>query len=542
MTGGSNGSYGGPPSYDGEPIEPELLAIARRLDHDGGTWRRGLPDEQQAARHALAAIAGATPTTTALPPDPRTQPDERGMWDGVGGGSTPNRPHGRGPRRAQRLLAVAAMLLVVILLAVVLRTLGARQAGPHPTAAATASATTAPTATSTPSFPGAWSVAGTFVTQGPPVFAPSDPRVAYFAQLQTPGKTGPSTTTLTLQRSDDAGKTWQTLVPPPGLVVDNNLLDVHLIASSFDARTVFLYTARSAASCGPQGDRGFHALPLAPRAPLPSGGVCLTQYRSGNGGASWMRLALPVPGVIGQVVYDANGTVYAVVHQPLYGSGVEPPERLLASTDAGATWRLADASLWAQGYGIAAVTVAPSVANADRNVSVWVVTNPVALSQNPQASPQYQLWRSDDAGAAWHLTRTGSLPYQYSPSLVAGAGTLYQLAPQPQNQGGQTLADELPAVSTDGGATWSKPATTGMRSSFSLANAQPVVAGAAIIVPFFDGSDTVFYEWSPGAASWTEVAPPLKQESLGQLFAVSSNGRTTLWAVYGNTVASFVLS
>ena len=539
MSGGSNGRYGGP-LYGGEPIEPELMAIARRLDHDGDTWRRGLPDEQHAARRVIAATASAA-TTTARTADPLAQSDERGMWGGPDGGGNPTRPRSRGPQRAQRLLAVAAMLLVVVLLAVVLKALGARQAAPHPTA--TATATTAPTATSTPAFPGAWSVAGTITTAGQPVFAPSDPRVAYYAAVLTPGNPGPSTTSVILQRTDDAGKTWQSLATPPGLVVDSHLLDLHAVVSRFDAHTVFLYSARSAASCAPHGDPSIQAGALGPIARQGSGSVCLTQYRSGDGGVSWNQLTLPLPGIIAQAVYDGNGTLYSLVAQPQYGAGSpDPPDRLLASTDGGLTWHVADAPLWAQGYGVVSVIVAPSVANTDRLVSMWAVTNPVALSQSQQASPQFQLWRSDDAGTTWRLTRTGSLPYRYSPFLVAGAGTLYQLAPQPQNQGGQTLADGLPAVSTDGGATWNKPATTGLRSSFSLANAQPVVAGAAIIVPFFDGSDTVFYEWLPGAASWREVAPPLKQESLGQLFAVSSNGRTTLWAVYGNTVASFMLS
>ena len=545
MTGGSNGRYGrygGDSLYEGEPIEPQLLAIARRLDHDGGTWRRGLPDEQRAARRAIAAIASAAPTAI-VPAVPSSQNahTQSGMPSRPSGPRQPHQPRQRGSQRAQRLLAVAAMLVVVVLLAVVLRALGSRKAGPHPTATATATATRAPTATSTPSFPGAWSVAGTAALDSTPDFAPSDPRVIYFAQIQA---SGTSTASVTLQRSDDAGKSWQTLAPPPGLVVDDKLLDVHLVVSADDARTAFLYSARTAASCGPQSDRGLHALPALPSAPRDShgsGGVCLTQYRSGDGGTTWETLALPVPGVIAQTVYDGNGTVYALVAQPLYGSGNAPPERLIASTDSGLTWHVADASLWAQQLGIAGMAVAPSTPGTDRNVSVWAVTDPVALSQSQQAAPSFRVWRSDDGGTTWRLMLNGDLPYQFSAALVAGSGALYQLAPQPTNQGGQTLAGELPAVSTDGGATWTQPPSAGLPPSLALAAAAPVAAGARIVVPFMEGSDTVFYAWAPGAASWTQVAPPIHQAQVAELFAVTSGAQTTLWAIYGNTVASFTL-
>lgn len=553
MTGGSNNRYGGS-SDDGEPIEPDLAALGRRLDHDGGTWRRGLADEQRVAQRVMAAISAAAPTSPAPPPGlapgARMPPDEPGMPSQPGVVRRPDRPRRRGSRRTQRLLAVAAMLLVVILLAVVLKALGSRQAAPRPTA--TATATTEPTVTSTPSFPGAWSVAGTFVTPSLPNFAPSDPRIAYEARVQGPSKTGPATTSVTLQRTDDAGKTWHTLPLPPGLVVDNNLLDVRIVVSADDARTVYLYSARTEATCGPQGDRFVPTLPVKPWIPQGSGGVCLAQYQSSDGGATWATLTLPVPGVIAQVVYDSNGTLYALVAHPLYGSGNPLPDRLIASTDGGQTWHVADASLWAEGYGIVSMAVAPSIPNTDRLVSVWVVTNPVAVSQSQQAAPQFQPWRSDDGGATWRLTLSGPLPYQYSATLVAGAGALYQPAPPPTSAP-VPLSSAIPAVSTDGGASWTKPPTAGLPSgaSVDLFSVEPVVSGSTIIVPFYGyGSDgTAFYAWQPGAASWTQVAPtiPVPAAQLDDLYAIAAGGRTTLWAVYnaldgdGFTIASFTL-
>lgn len=554
MTGGSNNRYRGF-SYDGEPIEPELAALGQWLDHDGGTWRRGLADEQRVAQRVMVAITTATaaPTLPAPPlglaPGARTRPDEPGMPSQPGVARRLNQPRRRGPRREQRLLAIAAMLLVVVLLAVVLKALGPRQATPHPTA--TATATTAPSATSTPSFPGAWSVAGTVALLAAPTFAPSDPRVVYEAGVQTPGapgRGGSATTTLTLQRSDDAGKTWHTLPLPPGLVVDNNLLDVRIVVGAEDVRSVYLYTARSTASCGLQGDRLMPALPLQPTSRQGSGGACLTQYRSGDGGATWTTLTLPVPGIITQVVYDGNGTLYALVAHPLYGSGNPLPGRLIASNDGGLSWHVADATLWAQGYGIVSLTVVPSIPGTDRNVSVWVVTDPVAISQSQQAAPQFQPWRSDDSGATWRLTFSSALPYQYSAALVAGAGPLYQLAPQPTTAAGEVLADQIPAVSTDGGATWTKPPTTGLPSGDWLTVAEPVASGTAIVVPFRGGSEIDFYAWQPGAASWRQVAPSLRAQQLEDLFVTSSGSKTTLWVVYdglagnGFTVASFALA
>lgn len=519
MTGGNNGRYGGSLD-DGERMEPELLAIARRLDHDGDTWQRGLPDEARTTQRVIAAISSAQAADAAQRSLMRTPPAAHNALSPSGapaGQPRPNQPHRQGSQRAQRLLAVAAMLAVVVLLAALLRTLAVRQAGPHPTA--TATAPVAPTATG---FPGTWSNA--LSLQGTPAFAPSDPRVIYEVQLQTPGKPGSSTTSVTLRRSDDAGTTWQTLALPTGLVADNNLLDLRLVVSPVDSQVAFLYSARSAASCAPQGDRGIPTQPLEPRMPRGSGGVCLAQYRSADGGATWTTLALPVPGVIAQVVYDANGTLYALVAQPLYGSGNAPPDRLIASNDGGLTWHVADVSLWAQQLGIAGVAASRS------GMTVWAFTNPVALSQNPQAAPRYQLWRSDDGGTTWRLALSGTLPYPYSATLIAGAGALYQIAPF-----SPTLADQLPAVSTDGGATWTKPPTAGLPADVSarvLASVDPVVSGPAIIVPISDGGGIAFYAWQPGAAAWAQAAPTLVVGQFKGLVAVSAGGKTTLWALF----------
>ncbi|MFI5271924.1 MAG: hypothetical protein ACHQ4H_02685 [Ktedonobacterales bacterium] len=515
--------------YDGDErggMPPGIEQLARRLDHDGATWRRALPDE---ARVAQRVVARLTPGAVAEMTPPATTWRDASDSGASGGGARPPRRTSGGAR--QRFLAVAAMLAVVLLLGALLLTFAPRQATPHPTATATTAATATLTPTQTPAFPGAWTTAGTVAEPPDVAFAPSDPRVGYLSATESTG--------VLLRRTDDAGKNWTSLPLPPGLVVDNHLIQVQAQASPLDAHTVFLFSARQGgtSACGAGADRGPFAAPRVPAAPLPSGATCLAQYRSTDGGASWQTVALPAPGVLWSLQAGSNSTLYADIYAPLYGSGVLPAGRLALSTDGGATWTLIDGTFPAKQVGLAIGSgqgaSIHTFAVQTGGGRVWMITQSTDPStQLPPYTQHYQLWSTADAGANWKLL--GDTPGGASDGLLASGADLY-LNPSPTGAA-KSLAASLPQVSTDGGRTWSQPPTVGLGADFTAGEAFPAALGdGTIIMPLLEGNTRLFYAWKPGDAAWQQVAPALLLVHVEQIFTVTSRSTTTLWVLHDKT-------
>lgn len=493
-------------------LPPELEALARRLDHDGMLWRRQLPDERRIARGMAARTA---------PADTRARPPEgarRGYGDawnaGADGSGAPPRddagePRGTGGGKRSRWgLAVGAALAVAILMAGALWSFGIGRRGHDISVGPTA---TAPAATNTVQPSGAWKTTGTLRTAPQTDFASSDPRVAYQVAMPVPGSDA-----LMLVRTDDAGASYHILPYPPGLIMDEHLLDVRALVSPRDPRTVFLYAARQGAGCTE---------------------TCFTQWVSTNDGAIWRVLSLPVPGVLGAIATGSGSTLYALVAQPLYGSGVVPANRLVASADGGRSWHVADSDLAARGLGVSDFVASPG------GTSIYVISEPANIAgQPPSFVPHYQIWSSGNDGKQWALV--GDVPGNVPSGLRLAGQTLYLFAPQRF----QSLAASLPQASTDGGRHWSAAPAAGLASDAQLSDTlsapTATLGGGSLLLVLRSGLDRVLYAWQPGRTAWRQLAPPLSAVHVDAIFSTeSTGGQTTLWAVYdGSTPDALTLA
>jgi hypothetical protein len=531
------------------------------LAADGAAWRASLP--------STSTVDAAVSTLALGVVEP---------IDGVDGAPVPDDPPSRpvpGPAALARrrtgsvrvsgrlagLASVAAMVAVVTLIVGIfaLQALGVHRGR---TAAR-------PTATATPSPDTAWvdqsqldvvTVNNVAMNQYPAV-APSDPRVVYeaYTQYTDPAKQNGQ---LVLRRSDDAGATWHTLPNPvPGEVsVEALITQVVFIVSPLDAHAVIVQITlpsplHQSFTCPAPFAQYVHY-----QAP------CQPQYRSADGGATWVPLLTPDYGVPNQTLlglrpprmpYWQGDEAAALRAQGsrLY-SAVYGPDglcvRIVASEDGGATWRTADDALAAQGVQIQDYAATPT------GTTLFAVTSPGDV--RCFSATVLTLWRSDDAGTTWH--RVGQLPTPYDDGLVTVATAdpaqplLYLDAPGitgyavDRLTGARSpfpsyLADDL-KVSADGGHTWqSAPATgipTGLRTFPGLLG---TLADGSIVVgcvpdfgarpvpptsPFGTGTNdpVTLYAWKLGDPTWRQLTPALAQ-GLNSLVITTAGGQDTLW-------------
>jgi hypothetical protein len=169
-----------------DSVPAALLDIHQRLLEDGANWRDDLP---------LGATQSLYETA------PQRSANERNESNGWSGRMTalaqpPNMPR-RDVSWTRRLVASAAILVVVVLLGALFATFARGRND------------TRITATATPGPLAPWSVAPHLANQPvPPIIAPSDPSVVCEA-----GVTG-ANGQLVFRRSDDAGATWHDLLVP----------------------------------------------------------------------------------------------------------------------------------------------------------------------------------------------------------------------------------------------------------------------------------------------------------------------------------------
>jgi photosystem II stability/assembly factor-like uncharacterized protein len=530
-----------------EAVPAALLDIHQRLLEDGAVWRDDLPF---GATHAAQAFPEGT--------TPQRPAHERSERNGRPPMMTPLPDIPRTPRRevnwARRLVASAAIIVVVGLLGALFATFARGRTDTH----VAASPTPGPLA--------AWSAAPHLANQPiPPILAPSDPSVVYEA-----GVTGANSQHV-LRRSDDEGATWKELPVPNSILGAYDLGDLAVWVDPANAKNVIatvgrlvppeLYdrdcpTVQATVAFARQGSATVNT-------PTSGTGACHLQFFSADGGEHWSDMRLPVTGSItsGWGVsqrtlwqLQSQGTrLYTAIH---YRNQASMP-RIFVSQDRGATWNLSDTGLYGADHSICDFLAAPD------STTLFATTGATECFDVIAPNP-ITLWRSDDAGAHW--SRIGQLP--------GGAGQLIG-AFKPTGRADFTLylaaldkafapgSDFNAWASEDGGRTWkAAPAQNGRQSVAAFlseprdgwlirvshtfnqaATPTPGTAGWPTATPLpQDGSGAAtqqpfqFSIWSPGQGDWRQIAEPITgvTDIAYSVASVTQDGaRTlrTLWTV-----------
>lgn len=375
----------------------------------------------------------------------------------------------------------------------------------------------AASSTPTPGNQGWISIPALSNSQVQPIIAPSNPQVIYEASKDL----------KVLRRSDDDGAHWKNLSLP---VQASQVEYPFLIINAGNAQNVFLVLAfaQSSPACSTsQAPSG--------RINADSGSSCQIPYYSTDGGGHWGLMRWDAQA-------DVSGTV--VPFGPIVAQGnrlytlffdQNQHQRLVASSDEGATWQFADEALRAQGQGLCNFTAAPTGSAIFVLAQSGYCSQPVGyLRSNAldyQARSEVAVWRTDDAGAHWALA--GGFPYQNPDTqafmAVSSAGTqptLFAAAGQ-----GNTYTR---LVSADGGQTWQPLPTQGIPANASmLFLSRSALSDGSALALIQVGQDNAisFYAWKPGDQAWHQATPPFIGDALDPVVASSARGHDTLWVV-----------
>lgn len=429
----------------------------------------------------------------------------------------------RRPRRQRAMTTwggagalVAAAVVIALFAGLLLRQAGVRSK-PGAASVSTPTLTTQPAATATAAPAGEWtSVAD--LTQ-----APGGAPASLLTQYQVfAGQTAKGTPPVfTLRRSDDGGKTWRDLTPPPvpGGANGNTINYANGFESPLNPK-IFILTVQMSRTtgCAQQGN--------------PGGAVsnpCQQQYVTADGGMTWSKVTPPSVGLIALAPLTAGNQppdALAVQGQRLYGavsdvqleaSGIVPPGRLVVSDDAGLTWRTADAALAAKSLFVYDYAVTPE------GSTIFALAGATDTTLSPGQQPTLTLWRSDDAGATW--APVGPLPGKYTAGLLAandasGHITLYASVGMPDGS-------LRVYASTDGGATW--PNSIAVPGGGVLLSALP--GGAALI-----DNNLKLESWNSGQPSATPVAQTWPSLSLAsETVQRLADGQIRVWRADNST-------
>lgn len=368
-----------------------------------------------------------------------------------------------------------------------------------------------------------------------PAVAPSDPRVIY---LGASDQNGP-----VVLRSNDDGKTWQTLpVPTTDLTANPNANNDTFEAtpSPTDANTVLVTLTSSPDN------------PHCPTAASNPTGVavsdaaCFFQYLSHDGGTTWTSVTLPTPSaVIGEIpltsalVRTPSSGMLVAQGSRLYAALSPNPDstpttgwRLASSSDGGSTWAYADQTIVAHGVNLTSYLPDASGSGA------WVLAVP-ASSAPGQGT--LQLWRTND-GTSWYQAK---LPQDCSQNCtlvgstaLGGGGSRLVVSDQ------QTTFE----LTTDNGAHWQVIPTTGVPSTLeseveagASAESAGVLSDGTILAMFVapntpgageDVSQSGYYAWAPRAHSWERVTPASPSYlPYTSWLTMRSGGGYTIWVL-----------
>lgn len=402
-------------------------------------------------------------------------------------------------RRLRSLGALAAALALIVAATAIFSSFTGhrRVAGP-----AVASPTA--TETSTPSPQPAWKTVAHLSSMGGQIMvARSDPRVLYRLQ---PG--------MKLSRSGDEGQTWSARTIPMDRVGPTGRASIDVDPSNQNTLYLSLTPGPDGPSC-PQ-------LSIGAKVARSGNPLCVFQYVSTDGGASWKQPVLPEPGALGigglGAVVAQGKTRYARLDVGSVGFPIGV--RLVSSVDGGVTWTFADGQVAAQGDTVWEFIATPTGSSLfAEGVPTWSVAN------GKLDLIHTDLWRSEDAGRTWSdlgqfpdiTTPSASQNHLMAATIQGGRTIVYRYTSEENTT---VVGAQAVYVSTDAGKSWQAVPFDGVPqiAGMFLPPAAPFVLGqpadGSLMLPFanWDGSQTdqmslAYYEWRPGAASWTRLTP-----------------------------------
>lgn len=461
----------------------------------------------------------------------------------------------RQPHWARRLGATLATIAVIAafvgvfsLVALQRRGAGSPTSVPYGTNGTTG---TSATAGAVDSPPGSWqglsglTSSASFSANDLPAIAPSDPQVVYETAAYGLQQGKPAI----FRRTDDGGKTWQTLATP---VQADHIGSAGIGVSPLNPQVAFLAIFDTSASDCPAN----RTQSMGEGA----GVLCRLQYVTTNGGASWAAPSLPLANGVKAGVLAASATSggagamqtmsIRAQGQRLYAAFLCVDfscSRLVTSVDDGATWQFADLPLLAQGAAnLCEYIPTPS------GSTVYAVTTPTDCGWRAQ-SPR-TLWRSDNAGASWVKVSLLSTPNTAglltTQDATLGTRLLYLDEPATASMATDKMGGSFPItttspgdvkVSVDGGATWQSAPTAGVASGQVANNGVGLLAtlrdGSVVIETIssagkpadmldnFSGSS--LYTWKPGESAWRLLATvPAEADNLVVVPAGGATGDT----------------
>lgn len=347
---------------------------------------------------------------------------------------------------------------------------------------------------------GGWNPAGTNASQDI-AFAPSEPSIAYDCAAPD---LSPSFTPvpIAVAVTRDTGRTWNAL-PTPGAGVTCSLT-----VNPTDARDVVLMVSPSST---------FVSAPI-------------TLYRSGDGGQHWQRLSLP-PRAGGQL----KGAEYAwwawsggSLYLAPYFSGTSAYTDLAVSVNGGPFVWVQENGLFRGGAAGDSINLLLGTTN-----TLYVV---LASPQTACITACTRLLASGNGGVSWSA---------YAPTFKGHSINVLWAGADGRTLFGSYFDDPGQAAgkyaySPDGGANWRQVTPLPQRSIASSMLATPDGSFYAVLDTDPDSPPgTVLpgvYRLTPGATTWTFIAPPV--DGIGGPIVVSWDSTGHPVALWGNIHAS----
>lgn len=393
-----------------------------------------------------------------------------------------------------------------------------------------------PTATATPAlpygFPRQWQAGmGPSANTLSFAFMPSNPMVGFVCASSAAGPGA-----VQFFATHDGGATWSPLPTAPASNPVIPYAGCAIFPDQTNSNDVFVMVQDAS---DPQDTHGVGRL-----------------YRSQDGGDTWQKLALVLPGAwYAPDALAISGSRIVVTVAP---TGEQNPlsNYLYASDDGGHTWKSvaptqngqtltvsALMSVMGSAVIVPASAPAPSGNGASRPASVQ--GRPFTMPSSSGAPAPITYWRTTDGGVTWtQVQLPGDLPI----FVRSVDGTSYyglSLDRPRDGTGGYLNGTITPYGSSDGGATWKAlptfagvengyldPTLLGMNGGFTLTPDGQVIAAAQHTSGSLSSDAGLFaIHLGDPSPTWQPLA---RSAGAQHLLAVAQNGQTRLWGLLYN--------